>query len=127
MVAVAGVTLEALSLTVLAAWWVVGMIRVGSQAPAVGISLVVFCLAMALVLVAASRALVRGARRARSLVVTWQLLQGAVAASMVQAGVLWAWAVVAVSVVVVVLMMTRPVAEHTGALVPRPEETRPEH
>lgn len=107
------VVLEAVALVVLAGQGVVAVVRGDSSAVGVTLFLVAFFLAMAAVLLLCVRALLAGRRGARAPVVTWQLLQAATAVTLIPSGSPTAWAALGASLVVVVLMMTRPVVEHT--------------
>lgn len=106
------VGVEVLLLVAWAVWSLVALVQ-GTDAVAGAVFLAVFALAVAAVLAASARALVRGRRTGRSPVVTWQLLQVGVAAALLQAGSWLGWALVVPSVAVVGLMLTRPVVEHT--------------
>lgn len=114
-VALALVGLEALLLVAWAAWSVVSLVR-GTPNPGGAAFVGVFALGAAAVLVLAGRACARGRRGGRAPVITWQLLQVAVALTLVQAGSPWGWFLLAPAVVVTVLLVSRPVVEHT---VPR--------
>ncbi len=76
-VVLAGAVVEAGALGVGVGWAAVDLVRGRSEAPGASIVLAAFLVGVAAALVAAARALRRGARRARGLVVTWQLLQAA--------------------------------------------------
>lgn len=84
-VGVAGALLEAAGLLVAAVAWLVTLAVDGSRALGVAIFLVGFALAVGAALVAAARALRRGSGRARGPLVTWQLLQAATGAALLQA------------------------------------------
>lgn len=76
-VVLAGAVVEAAVLGAGVVWAALDLVRGRSEAPGASIVLAVFLAGVAAALVAAARALRRGARRARGLVVTWQLLQAA--------------------------------------------------
>ncbi|MFC8922673.1 hypothetical protein [Cellulosimicrobium sp. NPDC057127] len=111
---VAGVGLEVVALLVGAVVLLVELFSGGSASLGVSLFLVVFALGVAALLTAAVRALLHGRRWGRSPVATWQILQGVVAVSSLQAGVT-PWVVVALvlAVAVLVLLMLGPVVEAT--------------
>lgn len=113
VLAVVGV--EALALVVGAVGLLLTLVT-GTDNPGGVIFLALFALGVVAVLLGSARALVRGRRTGRAPVVTWQLLQVGVAVLLIQAGQWSGWLLLAVSVVVVLLMVSRPVVEHT---VPR--------
>ncbi|WP_199423613.1 hypothetical protein [Actinotalea solisilvae] len=78
--------------------------------PAVAGFVVLCALGVAAALVASARSFWRGSSRARGPAATWQLLQGATALTLLQAGVLRpvAWAALAVAAAVLALVVTRP-------------------
>ena len=112
-VALVLVLLEAAALTTVSLWWLVVLVAEGSQALAVALFLLVFGLGVAAVLVAGARALLAGSRRARGPVITWQLLQGATAVTLLQGGIAWGWPLLVLAAAILVLLMTRPVVAHT--------------
>ncbi|MBO1750979.1 hypothetical protein J4G33_04100 [Actinotalea sp. BY-33] len=112
-VALVLVLLEAAVLTALSLWWLVVLVGEGSRVLAVALFLLLFGLGVAAVLVAAARALLAGSRRARGPVITWQLLQGATAVTLLQGGIAWGWPLLALAAAILVLLMTRPVVAHT--------------
>ncbi len=118
-VALAGVGVEVLALLVYVGTSVVTLVDRGTRSPAVTAFVLVFVLGVAALLVAAARALRRGARRARGPLVTWQLLQAAVAGSLLAAGVeavvvAYAGGALALAVIVVVLLLSPPVTAFTA-------------
>lgn len=119
-VALVGVLIEAAVLVGLAGWSAVQLATAGAQSLGVGLFLVVFCLGVAAVLVAAARALRRGSRRARGPIITWQLLQGATAITLIQVGVVWGALALALALVVLGLLMTRPALAHVASPPPGP-------
>lgn len=114
-VALALVGLEALLLLAWAGWSVVTLVR-GTTNPGGAAFLGAFALGAAVVLVLAGRACARRRRGGRAPLMTWQLLQAAVAVTLLQAGSAWGWLLLVPAAVVVVLLVSRPVVEHT---VPR--------
>lgn len=78
--------------------------------PAVAGFVVLCAVGVAAALVASARSFWRGSSRARGPAATWQLLQGATAVTLLQAGALVpaAWAALVVAVAVLVLVVTRP-------------------
>jgi hypothetical protein len=78
--------------------------------PAVAASMVVCALAVAAALLACARSFRRGSSRARGPAATWQLLQGATAVTLLQAGASpWvAGTALAVAAAGLVLIVTRP-------------------
>ncbi len=112
-VALVLVLLEAAVLIAVLLWWLVVLLAEGSQTLAVALFLLVFGLGVAAVLVAGVRALLRGSSRARGPVITWQLLQGATAVTLLQGGIVWGWPLLVLAATVMVLLMTRPVVAHT--------------
>ncbi len=109
-VAAVGALVEAVLLVAGGVVWTVVLLTGGSDAPGAGVALVVLVLCLAVVLVAAARALWRGSRRARGPLVTWQLLQGATAVALLQTphqpGAVAAGAVAAVGVALGVVAAT---------------------
>lgn len=76
-VVLAGVLIEAAALGAGVVWAAVDLVRGQSDAPGASAVLALFLAGTAAAIVAAARALRRGARRARGLLVTWQILQAA--------------------------------------------------
>lgn len=113
----AGVVLEALVLAVAAVVVAVEAIRGGSGSVAMSAFLVVFALGMAWALLAAGRVLRAGRHGGRSVIMTWQIFQAVVAASMLASGVtgavLGGAGLLALAVAVAVLLLTRSVVRAT--------------
>lgn len=76
-VVLAGAVIEAAGLGAGVAWAAVDLVRGRSEAPGASAFLALLLVGVAAAVVAAARALRRGARRARGVIVTWQLLQAA--------------------------------------------------
>lgn len=113
-VVIGAVLLEALALAVAAVGALVVLLRGGSTAPGVVLAVALFSAAVAAVLVLGARGLLAGRRWSRGPVITWQLLQGATAVTVLQAvGSPWAWAALGLAALVVVLLMTRAVVAST--------------
>ncbi|WP_125774539.1 hypothetical protein [Antribacter gilvus] len=108
---------EAGALSVFAVVLLVELFSGGSQSAGVSIFLMVCAAGAAWALVAAGRALARGSRGARGVIMTWQLFQilGGIAAvgSGVRWGVLAGVFALVLAVAVVVLLVSRPVTEAT--------------
>lgn len=106
-VVLAGAVVEAAALGAGVVWAVVDLVRGQSEAPGASVVLALFLGGVAAAVVAAARALRRGARRARGLLVTWQLLQVASGVTLLgvadpPVGLLWG-AAAAVGLAAVVL------------------------
>lgn len=113
-VVAAAAVLQAVGLVAVAGWGVAQLVGATEPNVGVGVFVVVFALATAAALVLSARGLIGGRRAGRAPVATWQLLQGATALAWLNAtGSGVAWAVLAMSAVVFVLLLTRPVVEHT--------------
>ena len=76
-VVLAGAVLEALGLGAGVVWAAADLVRGRAEASVAVAALALFLAGVAAAVVAAARALRRGSRRARGLLVTWQLLQAA--------------------------------------------------
>ncbi|MFP3714864.1 hypothetical protein [Puerhibacterium sp. TATVAM-FAB25] len=111
------VVLEALVLTVAAVVVAVEAIGGGSDSVAMSVFLVVFALGMAWALLAAGRVLRAGRHGGRSVIMTWQIFQAVVAASMLASGataaVLGGVGLLALAVAVAVLLLTPSVVRAT--------------
>lgn len=113
------VVAEAVVLAAAAAWSVVDLVRGVVGNPATAVFLALFALGVAWVLVAAVRALLRGSRRARGPVVTWQLLQAATGVTVLgvrDTPALLPWfagVAIAVAAAVVVAVLTPAAVRHT--------------
>ncbi|MCL3862749.1 hypothetical protein [Actinotalea sp. K2] len=109
------VLVEAAGLVGFALWSLVSVLTQGTDTLGVALALVLFCLAVAAALVAAARAVHGGRRAARAPLVTWQLLQGATAVSVLRAaGAPLAWAALVAAVVVLVALLSPPVVRFTA-------------
>lgn len=91
LVALVVVGLEALLLAAAAVWSIVDMVRGGFEGAAVSIALTVVLLLFVLLLVVGMYALWQGRRWGRGPVLTWQLIQAAIALGAI--GIAPAWAV----------------------------------
>lgn len=100
------VVIEAVGLAGVVVWWLVTAVGGRMQGPSEPF-LAAFALAVAVALLAASRMLVRGRRGARAPVITWQLLQAATATTVlgVPQAVGWAVGALVLSGLVVVLLL----------------------
>ncbi|BDZ42825.1 hypothetical protein GCM10025865_21240 [Paraoerskovia sediminicola] len=125
LVLVAGVGLEVVALVGAAVYLVVRLFTVAEVSLGLSVSLVLLALGVAVALVAASRALLRGRRGGRAPVATWQLLQAIVGATAMQSGATaWGAPLVAVAVVVLVCLVRRSVVEFTTGSRPPAEGSR---
>lgn len=114
-VVLAGVAVEAAALGAGVVWAVVDLVRGRSDSPGASVVLALFLVLVGAGVLAAARALRRGARRARGLVVTWQLLQAASAATLLgaadaPAGAWWGGVSAVVLAVVVLVAALSPSA-----------------
>ncbi len=99
----------------LAVAWLVDLVRGRAEVPGALVFLVVFCLAIALVLVAAARGLWNGRRWARSPVMTWQVLLVVLSLGWLGQQVTpWGIAVLAVALVVGVALLLPSVVAATS-------------
>ena len=120
-VVLVGVLIEAAGLAAGVVWAAADLVRGRSEAPAASIVLAVFLAGTAAAVVAAARSLRRGARRARGLIVTWQLLQAASGLTLLgvadpPAALPWAaGAAIVVAGVVVAAALTPASLEFTAA------------
>lgn len=120
--------LEALALVGLVGAALVQLLR-GTLGPSgFVIGLLVLSAGLAAVLVAAARALLRGRRRARGPLATWQLLQGATAMTVLQATdgpvQLAAWTAFVVAAVALVALLAPSVVRFTDRADPADPATR---
>lgn len=120
-VVLAGVLIEAGALGAGVVWAVVDLARGRSDAPGASAMLALFLAGTAAAVVAAARSLRRGARRARGLIITWQLLQAASAFTLLgvadpPAALPWgAGAAIVLAVVVVAAALTPASLQFTAA------------
>ena len=105
------IALEGCALLGIVVGWLAGVVRGGGLRGS-EVFLAVFALGVAAALVAAGRTVALGRRGARGPIVTWQVLQAATATTVlgVPAARPWAVAAVAVAAVVVLLVLTPGVA-----------------
>ncbi|WP_149205281.1 hypothetical protein [Actinotalea subterranea] len=111
--AVVLVLAEAVSLGVLGLVWTVRLVAEGTPSLGVSLFLIVFALGVAAALVGLARLHRQGRRGARAPLVTWQVLQGATAVTVLQVGPAVATAAVAwvalAAAVVTTAVLVRPV------------------
>lgn len=127
-VVLVGAVLEAAALGAAVVWAVLDLVAGRSTNPGATAALGVFLLAVAAAVVAAARALRRGARRARGLLVTWQVLQAASAWTLLgtpdaPAALPWAaGAALVLAVVVLVAVLSPASLAYTAAHDVTPED-----
>lgn len=124
MLAVVGlvVLVQAAVLIGLAGAWVRDLLAGASELPAATAFLVLFSLAIAALLIAAARALVRGRRWARSPVLTWQILLLAMSIGWLGAEPTgWAVAVLASALVVGIGLLVPSVVAATSGRAHLPD------
>jgi hypothetical protein len=115
---VAVVGLEAAFFIVFAAAVAVELVGGGSSNVGVSVFVVVFFLALAVLLAGCARAVWRGRRSGRAVIMGWQVFQVLIGFALLTSGALWAVLGGVLAAVlagfVVVALMTRRVVEHTG-------------
>ena len=124
-VVLAGAFVEAVVLGGGVVWAVVDLVAGRSGSPGTTVALAVLLAGIAAALVGAARALRRGARRARGLIITWQLLQitsGLTLLGVPDAPQVLPWAAVLLAAVVAVAALSPAALRFTAAQARRDEQ-----